>query len=160
MRIGHVRCERSTALWADAARAGMRRVAAAYDIRQAESKPQAGPMNRASAGRVRRADGVVVHPAGGHVAAVTVPTAAAVASGMVDAQLRQSGVDVDCHAEPRPSSVDQNRGDVSTEGSDGHAKGPGRAGGRGRKRGRPSQASGIVWTRTAMQKFDSEVDHG
>ena len=36
----------------------------------------------------------------------------------------------------------------------------GRAGGRGRKRGRARQTTGIVWTRTAMQKFDSEVDHG
>ena len=46
------------------------------------------------------------------------------------------------------------------EGSDGRSEGLGRAGGRGRKRGRASQTTGIVWTRTAMQKFDSEVDHG
>ena len=26
--------------------------------------------------------------------------------------------------------------------------------------GRVSQATGVVWTRTVMQKFDSEVDHG
>ena len=101
-----------------------------------------------------------MHPAGGHVAAVMVPAAAAVDSGAADVQLRQGGVDVDAHAESRPSSVDQNRGDVSREGSDGLSGGLGRARGRGRKRGRASQTTGIVWTRTAMQKFDSEVDHG
>ena len=91
-----------------------------------------------------------------------VPAAAAVGYSTADVQLRQSGVDVDVHAEPRPSPADQNRVDVllSTEGSDGRSEGIGRAGGRGRKRGRASETTGIVWTRTAMQKFDSEVDHG
>ena len=101
----------------------------------------------------------MAHSASGGIAAVSAPAAAAEDCSAVDVQLRRSGV-VEDHAAPCPSLADQNRGDVSTEGSDGRSEGLGRAGGRGRKRGRASQTTGIVWTRTAMQKFDSEVDHG
>ena len=147
--------ERSTALRTDAARASMGRVAAAYSIRQAESRPQAGPTSRSGTRRTRRADGVVDRAAGGRASAVDVAGAAGVADGS-GVQLPQRGVGMDEVPTACQTSLDQSRGGVSINGT-----GDGSNGGRGRrKRGRASQATGIVWTRTAMQKFDSEVDHG